>query len=78
MATIQIRDLPESAYETIRRRARAAGQSIQAYMRAEVIALAEAPSKDEALAAIEASLAVHGGSGISGAELADDVAGDRR
>ncbi|MGH3906512.1 MAG: FitA-like ribbon-helix-helix domain-containing protein [Pseudonocardiaceae bacterium] len=28
MATIQIRDVPEDAYETIRRRARAAGQSI--------------------------------------------------
>ena len=32
MALIQIRDVPEETYETIRRRARAAGQSIQAYM----------------------------------------------
>ena len=78
MATIQIRDLPEGTYETIRRRARAAGQSIQAYMRREVIAMAEAPTKDEAVAAIEASLAAHGGSGLTAADVAGEVAEDRR
>ena len=29
MATIQIRDIPEDAYETIRRRAKAEGKSLQ-------------------------------------------------
>ena len=33
MATIQIRDIPGDAYETLREQARAAGQSLQAYMR---------------------------------------------
>ncbi|MGH8775876.1 MAG: FitA-like ribbon-helix-helix domain-containing protein [Jiangellaceae bacterium] len=45
MATIQIREVPESAYEVIRRRARAAGQSIQAYMRDRVVELASRPTK---------------------------------
>jgi plasmid stability protein len=78
MATIQIRDLPEGTYETIRRRARAAGQSIQAYMRREVIAMAAAPTKDEAIAAVEASLAAHGASDATAADIAGDVGEDRR
>jgi len=57
MATIQIRDIPEDAYETIRRRARAAGQSIQAYMRDQVIDLASRRTKEEVFAAVNATLA---------------------
>lgn len=57
MATVQIRDIPEDVYETIRKRARAAGQSIQAYMREQVIDLATRRTKEEALAAVEATLA---------------------
>ena len=60
VATIQIRDIPEDAYETIRLRARAAGQSIQAYMRDQVIAMASQPTKDEVVAAIKAVLAREG------------------
>lgn len=56
MATIQIREIPEEAYEVIRRRARAAGMSIQAYMRQVVIDFASRPSKAEAIARIEALL----------------------
>ena len=56
MATIQIREIPEPAYEVLRRRARARGQSIQAFMREEVIAMAARPSKEEAIASIEAIL----------------------
>jgi len=33
MATIQIRDIPDDAYELIRQQAQAAGQSLQAFMR---------------------------------------------
>lgn len=33
MATIQIRDIPEDDYETLRADARAEGKSLQAYMR---------------------------------------------
>jgi plasmid stability protein len=78
MATIQIRDLPEDAYETIRRRARAQGRSIQAYMRDRVVEFAATPTKEESVEAIEAALALHGGLGASAADIADDVAADRR
>ncbi len=54
MATIQIRDIPDDVYETIRRRAKAAGQSIQAYMLSQVTAQARRRSKDEELARIDA------------------------
>lgn len=47
MALIQIRDVPEEAYERIRSKARSAGQSIQAYMREEIIRLAAVPTPEE-------------------------------
>ena len=47
MALIQIRDVPEEAYERIRRKARSSGQSIQAYMREQVIRLAAVPTPQE-------------------------------
>lgn len=47
MALIQIRDVPEQTYETIRKRARKAGQSIQAYMRAQIIDIAARPTPDD-------------------------------
>jgi plasmid stability protein len=61
MATIQIRDLPDDAYDVLRRRARDRGQSLQAYMRESVIDLAFTPTKAEIIMEIERSLATHGG-----------------
>lgn len=78
MPTIQVRDLPEAVYETLRRRARRDGQSIQAYMRERVVELAETPSSVETLELIERTLARWGGSDASGRQIADDVAADRR
>jgi len=78
MATIQIREIPEDAYETIRRRARAAGQSIQSYMRDQVVDLAGRRTKEEAWAAVESALAVEGSSGSTLEQIARDLAEDRR
>jgi antitoxin FitA len=78
MATIQIRDIPDEAYATIRRRAEAAGQSLQAYMRNQVIEMARRTSKEEAFAAIEAALARHGGSSATVDEIVADVHAERR
>ncbi len=81
MATIQIRELPEDTYETIRRRARAAGQSIQAYMRDQVVELAARPTKDEAWAAIESALAAEDSAGSTLIEITPATwrdAGDRQ
>lgn len=52
MATIQVREIPEDSYEVIRKRARAAGCSIQAYMRSWVIDFASRSTVEEALAAM--------------------------
>ncbi len=53
MATIQIRNISEDAYEIIRRRARAAGQSIQAYMKKAIERMARQPDDDEIFADLE-------------------------
>ncbi len=78
MPTIRVRDVPEAVYETLRRRARRDGQSIQAYMRERVVELAETPSSAETLEMIERALARWGGANTSGQQIADDVAADRR
>lgn len=78
MATIQIRELPEEAYETIRRRARAAGQSIQGYMRDQIVELASRRTKEEAWAAVEAAWAADDSPGSTLEQIVDDLAADRR
>ena len=78
MATIQIREVPEDAYETIRRRARAAGRSIQTYMRDQVIDIAGRPTKEEAWAAVESALAAEDSTGSTLAQIVRDVREDRR
>lgn len=78
MATIQIRELPEEAYETIRRRARAAGQSIQSYMRDQIVEFAGRRTKVEAWAAVESSLAADDSPGSTMKQIVDDLADDRR
>jgi plasmid stability protein len=69
MATVQIRDLPDQAYEILRTRARDRGQSLQAYMRDLVIDLAFTPTKVEVLAEISASLGKDGGLVVDRDEL---------
>jgi len=60
VATIQIRDISEDAYEVIRRRARAAGQSIQAYMKRHVERMASEPDDEELFADLERFVEAHG------------------
>jgi len=78
MATVQVRELPEETYEILRRRARRAGQSIQAYMRDQLIALAGRPTKQEALDAIEAILGRIIYEEPSTASILEDLAAERR
>ncbi len=78
MATIQVRELPEETYEVLRRRARRAGQSIQAYMRDQLVALAARPTKEEAVATIEAILDRQRGEDPTPGSIADDLAAERR
>jgi plasmid stability protein len=78
MATIQVRDIPEQAYEVIRRRARAEGQSIQAYMRDRVVELTSRPSKREAMAAVAAALAAQPPGRLDVEEIVEHVHAERR
>ena len=78
MATIQIREIPEASYEVLRRRARHAGQSMQAYMRDEIVALAAQPTKSEAVAMIEAVLGQSSGPDPTPRSILSDLATERR
>ena len=78
MATIQVREVPEELYEVLRRRARRAGQSMQAYMRDQVVALAERPTKEEAIEKIEAIVGRIHSEEPTGASVIEDLAAERR
>ena len=78
MATIQVREIPEDLYEVLRRRARLAGQSMQAYMRDQVMALAARPSKAEAVEQIETVLAKLSSPEPEARSVLADLAAERR
>ena len=78
MATIQVREIPENVYEVLRRRARRAGQSLQAYMHDQVIAMAGRPTKEEAIEQVEAVLRRSQLSEPTVTSIIDDLAAERR
>lgn len=78
MATIQVREIPEDLYEVLRRRARRAGQSLQAYMHDQVVALAQRPSKEEAIEEIETVLSRTAHRNLTSAGILADLAAERR
>lgn len=73
MATIQVKDLPEDVAETYKRRAAEAGQSLQAYMRQELIKGARRLSKAEAIRMIEENLESRPGPGPSMDTIVDVI-----
>lgn len=78
MATIQIREIPEDAYEVLRKRARADGRSIQSYMREWVVDFAAQPTASELLATLEEALANSKAPGATRASIQADLAAERR
>ncbi|MGC8627931.1 MAG: FitA-like ribbon-helix-helix domain-containing protein [Acidimicrobiales bacterium] len=78
MATIQVREIPESAYEIIRKRARASGRSIQSYMRDIIVDLASRPTVEEILAMMGAARADGDTPGATHESILADLAADRR
>lgn len=78
MATIQVRDLPEEVYETIRRRARAEGRSLQSYLRERLVEFASQPTQQELVAEIEQRLAEQVEGEPDPSRIADDVDAERR
>ncbi|GAA1838067.1 antitoxin VapB1 [Pseudonocardia ailaonensis] len=74
MATIQIRDIPDEDYETLSARARAAGQSLQVYMRDLVVSSARFERRETALfAELDAALATDRGTGVTSADVVTDL-----
>ena len=49
MPSIQVKDVPEDVHATLRRRAAAAGQSLQEYLLAQLVEEAHTPTVDELL-----------------------------
>jgi len=47
--SIQVKDVPEDVHATLRRRAAAAGQSLQEYLLAQLVEEAHTPTVDELL-----------------------------
>ena len=78
VATIQIREVPEAAYEVIRKRARASGRSIQSYMRDVVVDFAGHPTTGEVLAMMESARADSDTPGATRESILADLAADRR
>ncbi len=78
MATIQIRDIPEDAYETIRRRAKVEGKSLQSYMRDQVVEHARRRTKAEVMAELEEALARDPGPGVTAEDVLADLDEARR
>ena len=73
MATIQVRDLPDDVAEVYRRRAEAAGRSLQSYMREQLIAGAQRRDKAEVLAIMAETLAADPGPGLSVETIVEDL-----
>lgn len=78
MATIQVRDIPEESYEVIRKRARAAGRSIQAYMHDWIVDFAARPTTEDLLAEVEAALAASTTPGATVDSILADLQAGRR
>ena len=53
MPNLLVRDLPAHVHETLVRRARAGGQSLQAYVTAELTRIATTPTVEEIVAQID-------------------------
>ena len=79
MATIQIRDIPDDVYETIRHEAQAAGQSLQAYMRRELIEQVRRRTRKAAVfAELDQLLARDSGTGVRRDQVLADLDEDRQ
>jgi plasmid stability protein len=79
MATIQIRDIPDDVHESLQRRARQAGQSLQAYMRQWIVDRTRSEDRRASvLAEWEEVLKAHGGSGMSVEEILEARDAERR
>jgi plasmid stability protein len=78
VATIQIRDIPDDVHAELQRQARAAGQSLQAFMREQIVGTTRTRARwAEAVAEWEATLAANPPT-VTREQILDDLDDDRR
>ena len=77
MPAITIRDVPVGVRDELAARAARAGQSLQEYLRAQLVEVAARPTVDDALARARARLLV-AGTELSTEEILGDLAAERR
>ncbi len=77
MATIQIRNIPEDVHRIYQLRAAAAGQSLQEYLRTELISNARAAAPAELMAEVESRIRDEEGEGFAEVSSASFVDVDR-
>jgi hypothetical protein len=71
--TIQIRGIPDDAYEVIRRRAKAENRSIQSYMLEHVLEFTARPTKAEIFAEWDRRAQEHGPLSFDSADVIRDI-----
>lgn len=76
MTTITIRDVPEPVRDTLAARAALAGQSLQEYMRGQVMQMASRPTSEEVMRRAEIRKAATG-SRLSSRMILEDRDADR-
>lgn len=77
MATIQVRDIPESVHRIYKARAAAAGKSLQEYLRAELIEGARLRAPSEIAAEVEAEVSSEEAAGYATVSATALVRDDR-
>lgn len=77
MATIQIRNIPESVHRIYRSRAAAAGLSLQEYLRLDLVRQASLMTPAEVVAEVEEDLRRDGTEGFSRGSSVDLIRADR-
>lgn len=77
MATIQVRDVPDDVHQLYRRRAAAAGMSLQEYLRAELTRSASRLTPAEVADGVQDRLRVEGSDGYLDGSTGPLVRGDR-
>lgn len=73
MATIQIRDVPEDVHRAYRRRAAAAGMSLQEFLLGELVSAAQVPTPAELVAEVERQMSDRRGRGYTEEASAEHV-----
>lgn len=73
MATIQVRDVPDDVHRVYRRRAAAAGMSLQEFLLSELVSAARVPTPAELVTEVERQMSDRQGRGYTTEASAEHV-----